>query len=108
MCGVVFGEVMVAREIFLRTHIDIIMVGGVEHGVDGRSRCDTYWSGRQSFYPVCVVGRFNCQMFAGNAAEAEISARELYGRVALYVVSSGGSPRDFALLRRSSVQNLLR
>ena len=61
------GEVVCAREIFLGTHIYIFMVGMVEHSVYDCYAWHTYWSGREAFVLLCVIGRIHFEVLVQDA-----------------------------------------
>ena len=59
MVGIILGEIMSSREIFLGTHVEEIMVWSVEHGIDS-SRCrHAYGPRRETMVQVSIEGGVN-------------------------------------------------
>ena len=76
MGGIVGCKVMVAGEIALGAHVQVIVHGGVEHGVDGALGGDAYGAGRKAGDAIGVVGRGGVEHVAGYAPEAPLTAGE--------------------------------
>ena len=72
------GEVMRTAEVFFCTHIDIVVMHIVQHGVNGSHRRDADRSGRKSAVLVGVVRAVNREPLLINTVSREILCGELY------------------------------
>ena len=83
MLRVSAGKVVGAAEILLRTHVEIVVVDVVEHGIDaGNSRdADRPW--RQSWVAIGVVGAADAEQVVVDALQLETLPGELDGRIGL-------------------------
>ena len=83
MVAVVDGEVMGAREVFLGTHVDVVVVLVVEDGIDACDGGDADGTWRQSGYSVGIVGRGGLQVYVEHTADGEVAYGIDDGGVAL-------------------------
>ena len=77
------GEVMCAREVFLGTHVDVVVLGIVQHGIYPARGGDAYGAGRKAGVEVGVVGRGRFEVGIGDALPCEVAEGETHGRVGL-------------------------
>ena len=56
------GKVVIAREVLLGAHIEIVVRGVVEYGINGSFRGDAYGAGRESCVEIGVVGRWGVEV----------------------------------------------
>ena len=77
------GEVVRAGEVFLGAHVEVVVLGVVEHGFQSCDACDADGAWGQSFYAVGVVGTFCLEVDVQDAAQCEVSRGVLDGGVGL-------------------------
>ena len=64
-------------------HIDVIMLGMVQHSIQTDRRGDADGAGGQAGIAVGVVGRVDSEVFIGDPAQPEVLQCKLYGGVGL-------------------------
>ena len=77
------GEVVGAGEIFLGTHVVIVVVVVVEHSVYSLHRGNLYGAGREACVLVGVVGALYAEVFPVDASQGEVVEGKLYRGVGL-------------------------
>ena len=77
------GKVVGATEVLLGTHIEVVVVDGIEYGVNALngSNLDRTWG--KSCILVGVVGRVSAQMVLPDALQLKLLQRKLDGRIGL-------------------------
>ena len=84
---------MGAAKIFLGTHIQVIMVIHVQHGINSGDRRYADWSWRKTWIYVCIIGAMDVEQIIIYAFEREIFPCELNSWVGL----QGHSFRIFSI-----------
>ena len=77
MVGIVGCEVMRAGEVFFGAHIDVIMLGMVQHSIQTDRRGDADGAGGQAGIAVGVVGRVDGEVIIGDFHFSTISGKHL-------------------------------
>ena len=77
------SEIVSTGEIFLSTHIQVIMGLTIEDSLDGGRICGTDRTGRETTIGISIIRRCDLKMGTANTFDREIMESEADGRVSL-------------------------
>ena len=83
MFRVGLGKVMSAGEVFLGTHVEVVVLHEVQYGIDSLDGGNLDRAGGQSFVKIGVVGALGPEQFVVDSLEPEVFQGELDGGVRL-------------------------